>query len=89
MDRRDFLKTAAGAVVAGAAAPVAETIAAQRREGPFAAPPIDMNVYDAAALSSLVGLTARSVSRRSRPEDVPDFTRGKWRTLPPLDLVRA
>jgi hypothetical protein len=51
--------------------------------------PTDMNVYDAAVLSSLVGLTARSVSRRSRPEDVPDFTRGKWRTLPPLDLVRA
>ena len=51
--------------------------------------PTDMNVYDAAALSSLVGLTARSVSERSRPVDVPDFTRGKWRTLPPLDLVRA
>ena len=51
--------------------------------------PTDMNVYDAAALSSLVGLTVESVSRRSRPVDVPDFTRGRWRTLPPLDLVRA
>jgi hypothetical protein len=51
--------------------------------------PTDMNVYDAAALSSLVHLTARSVSQRSRPVDVPDFTRGKWRALPPLDLVRA
>jgi len=51
--------------------------------------PTDMNVYDAAALSSLVGLTARSVSQRSRPVDVPDFTRGRWRTLPPLGIVRA
>jgi len=51
--------------------------------------PTDMTVYDAAALSSLVGLTAQSVSRRSRPVDVPDFTRGRWRAHPPLDLVRA
>jgi hypothetical protein len=51
--------------------------------------PTDMNVYDAAALSSLVGLTAQSVSGRSRPVDVPDFTRGRWKSLPPLDIVRA
>ena len=51
--------------------------------------PTDMNVYDAAALSSLVGLTVQSVARRSRPVDVPDFTRGRWRVHPPLDLVRA
>ena len=51
--------------------------------------PTDMNVYDAAALSSLVGLTVQSVARRSRAVDVPDFTRGRWRTSPPLDLVRA
>ena len=51
--------------------------------------PTDMNVYDAAALSSLVGLTARSVAQRSRPVEVPDFTRGRWRAYPPLDLVRA
>jgi hypothetical protein len=49
----------------------------------------DMNVYDAAALSALVGATVRSVSRRSRPVDIPDFTRGGWRTQPPLELVRA
>jgi hypothetical protein len=49
----------------------------------------DMNVHDAAALSALVGATVRSVSRRSRPVDIPDFTRGGWRTQPPLELVRA
>ena len=51
--------------------------------------PTDMSVYDAAALSSLVGLTVQSVSQKSRPVTVPDFTRGRWRTNPPLDIVRA
>jgi hypothetical protein len=51
--------------------------------------PTDMNVYDAAALSSIVGATVQSVSRRSRPVDIPDFTRGGWRRHPPLELVRA
>jgi hypothetical protein len=51
--------------------------------------PTDMNVYDAASLSSLVGLTTKSVAGRSRPVDVPDFTRGRWRVHPPLKLVRA
>ena len=51
--------------------------------------PTDMNVYDAAALSSLVGTTVKSVAQRSRPVDIPDFTRGRWKTFPKLDLVRA
>lgn len=48
--------------------------------------PTDMTVYDAAALSSLVGLTVQSVSQRS---NVPDFSRGRWRTHRPLGIVRA
>jgi predicted dehydrogenase len=51
--------------------------------------PTDMNVYDAAALSCLVELTAESNARRSRAIDVPDFTRGRWRTNPKLDILRA
>jgi hypothetical protein len=51
--------------------------------------PTDMNVYDAAALSSLVGATVQSVARRSRAVDIPDFTRGRWKTFPKLDIVRA
>ena len=50
--------------------------------------PTDMTVYDAAALSAIVDLSCQSVARRGRPVDVPDFTRGRWRTLPPLDIVR-
>lgn len=51
--------------------------------------PTDMNVYDAAALSSLVGATVESIAKNSRPVDIPDFTRGGWRTNPKLDIVRA
>lgn len=47
----------------------------------------DMNVYDAAALSSVVDASCQSVARRGRPVDIPDFTRGQWKTLPPLDIV--
>jgi predicted dehydrogenase len=47
----------------------------------------DMNVYDAAALSAIVQLSAQSVTRRSAPVDVPDFTRGRWKTTPPLPIL--
>lgn len=50
--------------------------------------PTDMNVYDAAALSAIVELSVQSNALRSRPVDVPDFTRGRWQTNPPLDIVR-
>ena len=42
MKRRDFLATTAGAVVAGAVAPLGETSAPQRTDGPFAAPAIQI-----------------------------------------------
>ena len=50
--------------------------------------PTDMNVYDAAALSAVVELSVQSDGKRSAPLDVPDFTRGRWKTTPPLDIVR-
>ena len=50
--------------------------------------PTDMDVYDAAALSAVVGLTVQSVKRRADAVDVPDFTRGRWKTRPPLGIVR-
>jgi hypothetical protein len=49
--------------------------------------PLDMTVYDAAALSSVVGLSVESVAKSGRPVEVPDFTRGRWRTTPPLGIV--
>jgi len=51
--------------------------------------PTDMDVYDAAALSCICELTERSVASRSRAMDVPDFTRGRWETNPPLGIIEA
>lgn len=48
--------------------------------------PTDMNVYDAAALSAVVELSMASCAARAKAVDVPDFTRGRWRTNPRLDL---
>jgi hypothetical protein len=47
--------------------------------------PTDMNVYDAAALSAVVDVSVQS-TRRSRAIDFPDFTRGRWRTNPKLQI---
>jgi hypothetical protein len=49
--------------------------------------PLDMTVYDAASLSSVVGLSVQSVAKNGQPVSVPDFTRGRWRTTPPLGIV--
>lgn len=38
----------------------------------------DMDVYDAAAWSSVAPLSVTSVSRGSAPVEFPDFTSGKW-----------
>lgn len=51
--------------------------------------PTDMNVYDAAALSVITPLSEWSVANRSRPIDVPDFTRGRWAQWPRLEIFRA
>ncbi len=51
--------------------------------------PTDMDVYDAAAWSVVSELSERSVASRSRPQDVPDFTRGRWKTALPLGIVTA
>jgi len=49
--------------------------------------PTDMNVYDAAALSAVVHLSVQSVGRKAAAVDFPDFTRGRWKTTPPLPIV--
>jgi hypothetical protein len=49
--------------------------------------PTDMSVYDAAALSALSAASEASVANRSRPVAIPDFTRGRWQTLPPWGIV--
>ncbi len=47
--------------------------------------PLDQDVYDAAAWSSIVPLSEMSVNNRSKSIDIPDFTRGSWKSNAPLD----
>ena len=47
----------------------------------------DFNVYDAAGLSAVVGLSVQSVSNRARAVDFPDFTRGRWKTAAPVAIL--
>jgi predicted dehydrogenase len=51
--------------------------------------PLDQDVYDAAAWSAIVGASCESVAKFSKPVAIPDFTRGKWKTNPPLGIVTA
>ena len=51
--------------------------------------PTDMNVYDAASISAVVGLSVQSVAKESQPVSFPDFTRGRWKSSPRLEIVRA
>jgi hypothetical protein len=50
--------------------------------------PLDMDVYDAAAWSSIVPLSEQSVLSRSNSVDIPDFTMGSWQTNKPnMDIM--
>jgi predicted dehydrogenase len=49
--------------------------------------PLDQDVYDGVTWSSLVELTERSVLNDGASVEIPDFTRGAWRTAHPLGLV--
>jgi len=48
--------------------------------------PVDHNVYDAALWLSIGPLSERSVAGKSVPVSIPDFTRGAWKTNPPLSF---
>ena len=47
----------------------------------------DSVVYDAASWSSILELSTRSVASKSSPVNIPDFTRGLWKTMKPLGIV--
>jgi len=51
--------------------------------------PMDMDVYDAAAISAVSELSETSIANKSKTVDFPDFTRGKWRGREPLGIVSA
>ncbi len=47
----------------------------------------DSVVYDAAAWSCLIETSVRSVATGSMPVNIPDFTRGLWKTMQPLGIA--
>ncbi len=49
----------------------------------------DMDVYDAAAISAVTELSARSIASNGEPQKVPDFTRGMWKTARPLHVMET
>jgi hypothetical protein len=49
--------------------------------------PLDQDVYDGAAWSVIGPLSEESVKHRGKSMDIPDFTRGKWKTMPPHGIV--
>ncbi len=49
--------------------------------------PLDQDVYDAALWSAIAPLSEKSVANRSNSIDVPDFTRGAWKTNKPMELT--
>lgn len=49
-------------------------------------PPV-CDVYDSVISSAISPLSEMSVANKSNPVDCPDFTRGKWQTRPPIDIV--
>ena len=49
--------------------------------------PLDMDVYDLAATSCICELTEKSADRRGKTYEIPDFTRGAWKTNKPLGIV--
>ena len=49
--------------------------------------PLDMDVYDLAATSCLCELTETSDRNGSKPQSIPDFTRGNWRNVKPWGVV--
>lgn len=49
--------------------------------------PLDEDVYDAALWSCIAPLSEKSVANRSQTMDIPDFTKGNWKTNKPVNLT--
>ena len=49
--------------------------------------PLDQNVYEGCAWSSLIELTSNSVNNDGEPQFFPDFTRGDWVNTKTFDII--
>ena len=48
--------------------------------------PLDQNIDEGCAWSSLIELTSNSVKDDGQPQQFPDFTRGNWVTTKTFDI---
>ena len=51
--------------------------------------PLDQNVYEGAAWSTVAPLSEASVANGGMPQEFPDFTRGSWMTTKQLQVVQG
>lgn len=49
--------------------------------------PMPIDVYDAASWYSITALSAKSIKHNGKPYKIPDFTKGKYKTNKPTDVV--
>ena len=49
--------------------------------------PLDQNVYEGCAWSSLIELTSNSVNNNGQTQEFPDFTRGNWVDTNIFDII--
>ena len=49
--------------------------------------PLDQNIYEGCFWSAVGPLSEKSVAEDGAPQVFPDFTRGNWKTTPPLGIV--
>jgi|TARA_B110000261_G_scaffold41086_1_gene48244 hypothetical protein len=49
--------------------------------------PLDQNVYEGCLWSAVGPLSEKSVVAGGTPQSFPDFTRGNWKTTPPLEII--
>ncbi|MBR0066423.1 MAG: hypothetical protein IJQ00_02415 [Kiritimatiellae bacterium] len=85
-NRREFLRNT---MLAGAGCLAAGAVRADARWSYCLRTglPLDTSVYDLATTGCLCELTEKSATNRSQSLDVPDFTRGAWKTAPKMDVV--
>lgn len=49
--------------------------------------PMPIDVYDGATWQAVGALSERSIAEGGKPQEMPDFTNGAWKTRPRLDVV--
>jgi len=49
--------------------------------------PLDQNVYEGCFWSAVTPLSGASIAQDGAPQQFPDFTVGRWKETPPLEII--